>query len=398
MTNDQRLKTIHAAAKNLQQQMSAWRRDFHQHPELSFQEVRTARQVAETLRALGLEVETGIAKTGVIVRIGEGHPAVGIRADMDALPIVEANTTGYISQNPGVMHACGHDAHTSILLGVAHILNSLPERPVGEIRLLFQPSEEAQDAEGKSGGSRMVEEGALDGLDAVIALHMEPTIPTGQISMIPGYYYAAVDSFEAEIIGQGGHGAYPHQTVDPIYMLAQVINAIHGQRARRINPVRPAVISVGAVHAGEANNVIPETVKLNGTIRSYDEEIRQQLFAELERAFGVARALGGDYKLHILPGYPATYNNPDKSAVVQGVANELLGNGWSFPEEPSMGAEDFSYMAAKVPGAMFSLGARLDTTHRPFHSPIFDIDEAALPIGAALLAETACRLLQQVNP
>ncbi|MBL8157534.1 MAG: amidohydrolase, partial [Anaerolineae bacterium] len=237
-------------ARGLQDQLIEWRRDIHMHPELSFQEFRTARLVADTLRDMGIEVETGVGKTGVVARIGEGHPIIGIRADMDALPLQELNDVAYKSQTPNVMHACGHDAHTSMLLGVAKLLNEMPDRPAGEVRFLFQPSEEDEDDEGKSGAVRMIEDGALEQLDAVIALHINSNIPTGQIRIATGYNSAAVDSFEATIIGEGCHGAYPHQGVDPIFILAQVINAVHGIRARRINPVHPAVISIGSVHAG----------------------------------------------------------------------------------------------------------------------------------------------------
>ena len=382
-------------ARALADDMIAWRRDIHQHPELSFQEIRTARLVADTLRDMGLEVETGIGKTGVVARIGEGHPIIGIRADMDALPIQEVTNTAFASQTPGVMHACGHDAHTAILLGVARMLNEMDNRPPGEIRLLFQPSEEAADAENKSGAIRMIEDNALEDLDGVIALHVDSTLTSGVIRMVSGFAHAAVDSFEAKIIGKGGHGAYPHQTVDPIFILAQVINAIHGGRARRIDPTRPAVISVGAIHTGSANNIIPDTVEMNGTIRSYDETTRQQLWEELERAFGVARALGGDFELTILPGYPAGYNDPEVSALIETISEAMLGKeSLSADKEPGMGAEDFAYMTQKAPGAMFNLGAKLDEMHRPHHSPVFDLDEASLPIGAALLAETAIQMLK----
>jgi amidohydrolase len=381
-------------AKGMSETLTAWRRDIHMHPELSFQEFRTARLVADTLRDMGLEVEAGVGKTGVVARIGEGRPAIGIRADMDALPIHEANDVPYASLTPGVMHACGHDAHTAMLLGVARLLNEMEDRPPGEIRLLFQPSEEDEDSEHKSGAVRMIEDGALEDLDAVIALHVASGMPTGQIRIASGFNSAAVDSFNATIKGEGGHGAYPHQTVDPIYLLAQVINAIHGIRARRINPVRPAVISIGSVHTGAANNVIPDEVKMNGTIRSYDDETREQLWIELERAFTVARALGGDYELEIIKGYPAQYNDPEVAELIRGIGGQMLGENSLYPDEPGMGAEDFSYMSRKAPGAMFSLGAKFDSVKRPHHSPNFDLDEAAFPIGTAMLAETALHLLK----
>jgi amidohydrolase len=381
-------------ALEVQQQMAAWRRDIHMHPELGFQEYRTARVVADTLRAMGLRVETGVGKTGVVGYLGEGRPAVGIRADMDALPLQEANDVPYASQTPGVMHACGHDAHVGILLGVARLLSEMKDRPPGEVRFLFQPCEETQDEEGKSGAMLMVEDGALAELDAVIALHVDSETPVGKVEIGSGYSTAAVDSFDATIIGSGCHGAYPHTGVDPIFILAQVINAIHGIRARRINPVRSAVISIGMVKAGEASNIIPNEVELNGTIRSFDDETRQQLWEELKIALGVARALGGDYQLTILKGFPSLYNAPEVAGVIRQVAEEMLGADGLKAAEAEMGAEDFSYMALEAPGAMFSLGAEIGDKKRPGHSPIFDLDESAFPIGAAILAETACRLLR----
>jgi amidohydrolase len=218
---------------------------------------------------------------------------------MDALPIQEVNEVDYRSQNPGLMHACGHDAHTAILLGVATMLSQM-ERPPGEVRFLFQPCEEGsvcRDAEGYSGAGRMVQDCALEGLDAVIALHVASEAPVGIVAIDDGYIAAASDSFTATIKGKGGHGAYPHQSVDPIFMLGQVINIIQGIRSRKVNPMQPAVITIASVHAGDAANVIPAEVKLGGTIRSFSEEIRNQLHAELENALAVTRAMGGDYTL-----------------------------------------------------------------------------------------------------
>lgn len=381
-------------ARVLQEQIVAWRREVHKHPELGFQEHRTAQLVADALRDIGIRVETGIGKTGVVGHLGEGRPSVGIRADMDALPLQEANDVPYASRTPGVMHACGHDAHVGILLGVAKLLSEMKDRPSGEIRFLFQPCEEGYDDEGKSGAVRMIEDGALEGLDAVIALHVASEIPAGKVEIDSGYALAAVDSFDATLVGAGCHGAYPHKGVDPIFILAQVINAVHGIRARRINPVRPAVISFGSIHAGDANNVIPNEVKINGTIRSYDDETRHQLWEELEKALGVARVLGGDYQLVIEEGFPSTYNDPEIAGIIRQVAEEMLSQDGLYPPEPGMGAEDFSYMARKAPAAMFMLGAQIGQENRPHHSPIFDLDESAFPIGAAVLAEVACRLLR----
>ncbi len=384
-------------AQALQDQIVAWRRDIHQHPELGFEEVRTSRLVADSLAELGIEVQTGVGKTGVVGYIGEGSPVIGIRADMDALPITETTGLPFSSQNAGAMHACGHDAHTAILLGVARMLTEMPDRPPGQIRLLFQPSEEAQDAEDKSGGMRMVEEGALDDVDHVIALHVSSGTPSGRIEIRGGYAMAAVDSFYATILGEGCHGAYPHTGIDPVFILAQVINAVNGVRARRINPMRPAVISIGSVHGGDADNVIPNEIKISGTIRSYDEETRQQLWKDLEAAIAVSRALGGDYTFRIREGYPATYNDPAIASMVENVVTDLFGADQLYPPEAGMGAEDFGYMTRKAPGAMLFLGAKKDDVNRPHHSPIFDIDEDSFYVGAAVLAEAACRLLRETE-
>ncbi|NDJ62974.1 MAG: amidohydrolase, partial [Chloroflexi bacterium] len=372
-----------------------WRRDFHQHPEVGFQEYRTAGRVAETLRALGLSVQTEVGKTGVVGVLGSGKPVIGLRADMDALPIQEANDDiNYASQHPNVMHACGHDAHTAILLGVAQMLSAMPERPAGELRFFFQPCEETEDDEGHSGAELMVEAGALDGVDHVIALHVGSDLPAGKVVINDGSITAAVDTFYATITGTGCHGAYPQRGVDPIYILAQVINAIHGIRARRIDPVRPALISVGSVHGGDTDNVIPNEVQLTGTMRSYDDATRDQLAVELHQAFGVARALGGDYQLRIQRGCPSVFNDAQVAATIRAVARDLLGPDGLLDSPPGMGGEDFSFMTRKAPGAMFLLGAQYDEISRPHHSPIFNIDESSFAVGAAVLAETALRLLK----
>jgi amidohydrolase len=365
------------------------------HPEIGFQEQRTSKLVADTLRSLGLRVETGVARTGVVGYLGEGRPAIGIRADMDALPLQEMNDVPYASKIPGVMHACGHDAHTAMLLGAAKLFRQMENRPGGEIRLLFQPAEEISDDESKSGAVRMIEDGALEGLDFVLALHVASDIPAGKIEIQGGYVLAAVDTFDATIYGEGCHGAYPHLGEDPIFILAQVINAIHGIRARRVNPMRPVVISIGSVHAGDAPNVIPHDVRMTGTIRSYDSETRQQLLDELERALGVSKALGGDYDLHIEPGNASMYNDPHVSDMIQRVAEALLGEDALHPGEASMGSEDFGCMTELVPGAMFSLGAQIGAENRPHHSPYFDVDETVFPIGVAMLVESARRLMTQ---
>jgi amidohydrolase len=375
------------------------RRDIHAHPEISFTETRTAALVADTLNEIGgISVRTGVAKTGVVGELGPGGgPTIAIRADMDALPILEATGLSFASGQAGLMHACGHDAHTAMLLGAAHLLRErfAAEGLRGRVRLLFQPSEEAWDGEGKSGGLRMVEEGVMEGVDAVIALHVDSTLPLGKVTIRGGWTSAAVDDFRGEILGSGGHGASPHEGTDPVFMLIPVLTALYGIRARRIDPVEPSILSVGVVSGGGATNVIPSVVRLEGTLRSYSAQIREQLIAEVERAFAVSRAFGGDYRLKIGRGYPAGWNDARVAGWLETIAGEFLGPDAFDRAAPGLGAEDFAYMCQQAPGAMLMLGAALDDgVVRAHHTPIFDIDERCLPVGAALLAETAARFLR----
>jgi amidohydrolase len=386
-------------AKKLSPELIRLRRDFHRHPELSFQEVRTAAVVAEVLSEIGqIAVKTGVGKTGVVGDLGHGNgPTIAIRADMDALPITEATGLPYASEHPGVMHACGHDAHLAMALGAAHLLQDLMAREnlPGRVRFIFQPSEEDVDAAGVSGAPRMIKAGALDGVDAVIALHISSTKPAGVFTTTGGWHSAAVDNFEAWLTAAGGHCAYPHESGDPIWMLGPVLTALYGIVSRRINPMHSAVVSLGQVHAGTTNNVIPAEVYLNGTTRSFDSDVREQLLAEVERAMTVTRALGGDYRLKIHRSYPAGWNNPQVAGWLSTVAEEIVGPAAMRDEPMGMGAEDFAYMCQQAPGAMFMLGAALDDgVERGHHTNIFNIDEAVLPIGAAILAETACRFLR----
>jgi amidohydrolase len=364
------------------------------HPELGFQEYQTAQLVADTLRGLNVEVETGVARTGVVARLGSGRPAVGIRADMDALAVQEANDVPYASQRSGLMHACGHDAHVAVLLGVATLLTRMEKPPPGEVRLIFQPCEEEWDEEGKSGAPRMVEAGALEGLDAVLALHVDSGTPSGHIGLRSGYVTAAVDPYFVTIVGVGCHSASPQTGINPIFVLAQVVNAIQGIQALRVNPLQPAIVSVEAVHAGESTGVIPAKAKLHGNIRCFDSEVQKQLAMELERALGIARAMGADYRLTIRHTFPSTFNDPGVVAVVRQVAEEIVGPGKVYEPPPEMFGEDFSYMAQQVPGAFFRLGAQLGDEYRPHHNPRFDLNESALPVGAAVLAGAACRILE----
>lgn len=381
-------------ATEIEENIIAWRREIHKNPELGFEELKTANLVAKTLNDMGIEAEVGIGRTGVVARIGDGNGRkIGIRADMDALPIQEDMDLEFKSQVDGKMHACGHDAHTAMLLGVAQILHDMPDLS-GEIRLLFQPSEERWDDDGISGATAMIDDSALEELDHVIALHVDSTLPVGEIKVGDGYVLAAVDSFEATIFGEGTHGASPNLGVDPIWIQSQVISALQGVRSRQTDPTSASVITVGAIHGGSASNIVPDKVEIMGTIRSFNEETREQLHAGLEQCLQIAKTLGGDYELKISRGYPALYNDPSVAGLLRDISAQHLGQENAHIATPKMGAEDFSYMTQKAPGAMLFLGAKYDEQHRPHHSPIFAISEDSFKYGTAILAETALRLLQ----
>jgi amidohydrolase len=384
-------------ARALREQIVAWRHSIHRYPELGFKEQQTAQLVANVLGEMGLLLETGVGKTGVVGHLGQGRPAIGLRADMDALEIQEANDVPYASCRPGLMHACGHDAHVAILLGAAELLRSLPGRPPGEVRFLFQPCEEAWDDEDKGGAQRMVEEGALEGLDAVVGLHVDPQAAAGSVGIRSGTIMPSVDPYDAALIGRSCHSSRPHEGLNPLYLLSQVLGAILAIPAERIDPLESALVSVEAVHGGSTTGVIPDRVTLHGNIRAYDDVTRQRLREELERALSLARTLGGDYELAVRSIFPACYNDPYVSGVVQQVAEEMLGKVRLYEPDLDMGGEDFSYMSQAVPGAFVLLGVRIEGDQRALHSPRFDLDESALAVGSAVLAETACRLLQELG-
>lgn len=388
-------------AKALHEPIRAWRREIHRHPELTFTEQRTAALVNASLIGLGIRTETEVAKTGVVGHIQGGDgPVVGLRADMDALPITEINGTDFDSTRPGVMHACGHDAHTAMLLGAATLLKGLADeqRLPGSIRLLFQPSEEASDSEGKSGGMRMVEEGALEGLDAVFGLHVDAFHDTGYVATREGPMMAAADKFTLVIRGSGGHAARPHAAVDPIVLSATVIQMIQQVISRRINPLEPGVITVGTINGGTVENVIPDTVTLTGTIRSFSKETRAALHQELRRACQVVEPLGGSFDLAIEWGYPPTVNSPEATRVAVAALGALLGEDKVKEADQGMGAEDFSFMSQVAPGCFIRLGvhdpAWGEKTYN-VHRADFRLDEDALPIGTAALAAAALGWMTQ---
>jgi amidohydrolase len=381
--------------QEISSQIIAWRRDFHMHPELGFQEVRTAAKVAKFLESWGYQVRTGVGKTGVVAELGKGKPIVAIRADMDALPIQETNEVPYKSKNEGVMHACGHDAHMAIALGAAKVLAQ--EEFSGTLRFLFQPAEELEDEEGLSGAPRMIEDGAIDEVDYALALHVAASIKSGEIEL-DEYAAAGVDTFYAKIIGKGGHGSTPHKVIDPIFISGHVILAIHNIVSRRLPPFEPAVISIGSIQGGQVDNVIPEEVKLMGTIRFLNPKVQKQIHSEIQRAMEIAKTLGGDYELRIVEGYPPMYNHPDVIAQLKTVIGELIGMDKIVEPEPEMGAEDFGFFIQDIPGAMFFLGCRIEGDTRRHHNSKFDINEDCMPVGAAILTSSALKFLNSNVP
>jgi amidohydrolase len=373
------------------------RRDFHRHPELGFQEVRTASIVARELTELGLEVSTGIAETGVVALIEGAQPGavVLLRFDMDALPITEETGAEYTSQNAGVMHACGHDGHTAVGLTVARLLHAHRSELKGTVKLVFQPAEE-----GLGGAPRMVAEGVLENPrpDVTLAMHVWNEKPLGWIGVTPGPAMAAAEKFKLLIIGKGGHGAAPHLAVDPVLASAHVITALQSIVGRNVAPLQTAVISVTTVHGGEAFNVIPPQVEMQGTIRTFEPEVREMVLHRFKEVVeSTAAALGCQAQIEMEALTPAVINDAKAAAMVQRLVPEVLPFSDLDVNNRTMGSEDMAYMMREVPGCFIFIGSAdpekgLDAPH---HHPRFDIDEGALAYGAALLASAAVEYLDE---
>ncbi len=394
------IQEFKAQAAALQPQLVAWRRDFHMHPELGFQEVRTAGIVADHLRSLGLEVTTGIGKTGVVAVVeGDDAPAeaptVMLRFDMDALPIMEENDAPYASQNPGVMHACGHDGHTAIGMGVATLLTQHRQGLAGRVKLVFQPAEE-----GLGGARAMLADGVMHDPQpaAAFGLHLWSRLPLNQIVVQPGPLWAGADKVDLIVSGQGGHGAMPHETIDAIYVASQIVIAWQGIISRSIDPAEPAVITVGSFHAGTACNVIAGTAELACSIRSLTLAMRDFLVRRMrEVAEGVCAAHGATCELTFTSGVPPTINDPAGAALMQEIASALVGEPQVAQITPMMVGEDMSEFLNRAPGCYVLVGAwdPDKPLNSPHHSPTFDFDERMLATGAALLAVTAVEYLQR---
>ena len=371
------------------------RRDFHRHPELGYQEVRTAGIVARELGSLGMEVTTGIAKTGVValMECARPGPVVLLRFDMDALPIVEETAADYASENPGVMHACGHDGHTAIGLTVARLLHAHSQELAGTLKFVFQPAEE-----GLNGAEQMVKEGVLQNPspDFSLALHLWNERPLGWLGIGAGAVMAAAEMFKIRITGKGGHGAVPHLAVDPVLAAAHVITALQSIPARNVPPLKAAVVSVTTLRAGEAFNIIPSYAELTGTIRTFEPEVRRVVLERFHQVIsGVAEAMGCQAEIQCDAITPAVINNEQVADRLRKVAASVLPDSPVASNFATMGSEDMAYMMQDIPGCFVFVGSAnsekgLDAPH---HHPRFDIDEEALPRGAALLAAAAADIL-----
>ena len=380
--------------ENFGEKIVALRRDIHREPELGFDTVKTAEKVLAALDGLPLDIETGVARNGIVATLrGEGDgPIVALRADMDALPMKEQTGLPFASETEGRMHACGHDGHTSMLVGAAHALSGMGDRLGGTVKFVFQPAEE-----GGGGGRVMVNEGVADDVSSIFALHLWPGLPFGKVATKAGPIMAAADTFEMEIRGSGGHGAMPHLAADAVVIAAQVVTALQILVSREVDPVEPTVLTVGEIRAGTAFNIIPEKAHLGGTVRTLNPDLRERMPERIEAvASGIAQGMRGDANLDYTFSYPVTVNDEAAAARVLSVAEDLLG-GQSALEvpDPSMAAEDFAFFLEKVPGAFIWLGVGEDVSG--LHTPKFAFDEEVLPRGSALLAALALDATQQLS-
>jgi amidohydrolase len=379
--------------------MVAMRRDLHEHPELAFEEVRTSGIVAQRLQTMGLEVQTGIAKTGVVglLRGGASKPGaktIAIRADMDALPIHELNEIDYRSTIDGKMHACGHDGHTSILLAVADILNKRRTELTGNVKFVFQPAEERI-----GGAAPMIKEGAMQGVDGIIGLHLISDYPLGRVGVRAGPIFASADMINLTVRGKGGHAAMPETTVDPIVISAYIITAFQTLISRETSPFSPAVITIGKIQAGTAFNIIPESAEMHGTMRAFSAEHRSKLVRRIgEIANGIATAMGGSCEIEVIDGCPPCVNDSTVTEIVHNAAVATVGEKKVDDGEEVMttGSDDMACFLQAVPGCYFIVGAKNEEkgANYPHHHPRFNIDEDALPIGVEVLSRAAMDFLK----
>ena len=380
-------------AKKYYARIKEHREYLHRHPELSFEEYETSKYIKQELEDIGLSITDNLGGgTGIIAEVGSGKKIIALRADIDALPITESDDRKYRSINDGVMHACGHDVHTSCLLGVASILKEKENELDARYRFIFQPGEEKL----PGGASLMIKDGVLKDVSMIIGQHVHPDLKVGQIGYGSGYFMASCDELYLTIKGKGGHAAMPEKVIDPILITAEVIQSLQSIVSRRSNPNTPSVLSIGKINSkGGATNVIPEAVMLEGTFRTYDEEWRYEAHELIKNiADSICKAHGAIAEVDIVRGYPALYNNPDLTSMVKAGISEYVGKEETIELAPRMTAEDFSYYSQEVPACFYRLGtASLDGSNTSaVHTPTFDIDHQALEVGAGLMAYLALEL------
>jgi amidohydrolase len=381
---------ISAAARDAEAGLIAVRRDIHAHPELAFHEVRTAGVVASELQRLGISFKTGVGRTGVVgvIEGGRPGPTIAIRGDMDALPIAEQTGLAFASENAGLMHACGHDVHTATLLGVASILQSMRPELAGSVRLLFQPAEEIL-----GGAEAMILDGALDGVDFALGYHNHPEIPVGNFAYVRGATYAACDRFKIVVHGVSGHAAYPQVAVDPIVAAAQLVSSLQTVVSREVGPLEACVVTVGAIHAGTVHNIIPDSCELLGTVRSLAPGVRSRAEAAVRRiCAGVEASFRTRCELDWIPGVPPTMNAEHVLDGSVDAVRRQFGDVF-VPAQPTMGAEDFALIAAKVPSFVLRIGSGAPGRKDYLHNSGYQPDEGCIALGAAALARAAVDLL-----
>jgi amidohydrolase len=384
------LSRIKDIAARLAPRLVEIRRHLHSHPELSGQEYQTAAYVAGVLSSCGLHVQELVGKTGVVGHLsGDGTDArlLGIRADMDALPIQERTGLEFASHQPGIMHACGHDVHTTVGLGTAMILSQLGQPLPGTIRFLFQPAEETA-----QGAGWMIRDGVMEEIDAILATHVFPTIPGGSIGIRYGALTAAADDLEITIVGESGHGARPHEAIDAIWIASQIITSLQQAISRTQNPLRPVVLTIGQISGGRAPNVIADQVRLLGTVRSLHPETSATLPGWIEGIVAnVCQTYGAKYKMNYRHGVPSVQNDPHLTKIVEDAAQEAWGSDRvQLLMEPSLGAEDFSLYLEHAPGTMFRLGVGFaDRPNYPLHHPQFQVNESSIVTGVVTMAYAA---------
>ncbi|NPA52950.1 MAG: amidohydrolase [Aquificae bacterium] len=394
-------KNIRELSFNIKDEVINWRRHIHMYPELSGEEEKTAKFVAQKLKEIGVDevIENFGGTTAVVGLIkGKHNVTVALRADMDALPMIEKIEVPYRSKYEGVMHSCGHDAHTAILLGAAKVLVEMKKYLMGNIKLIFQPCEERHDCDG---AKKLIEAGVLENpeVSAIFGMHMFPELPAGKVGTKPGYFMASSDIFKVVIKGKGSHASRPHLGVDPVVIASQAISSIHHIVSRKVDPLHPAVVTIGKIEGGYAENIIPDEIKFSGTVRTLSIELRDEIPKWMEHTiWGITLAYGGAYKFEYEHGTPPVINDEKTTKFALGMMKDLLGEENVIElEHPSMGGEDFGEYLLKVPGTFIRIGIRNEEKGitAPLHSPVFDIDEDALPVGVAVMSYLAFKWVEE---